>query len=157
MCMETLTPHTLTLRATLTLNRADAMIDVVPAQCHPGPDADPTRSSDDVSSLQVGAHVVCEPYLDCHPCAAALSCARAHVAVCHTTGNSAPDRAVRATCRMKADAAAKNLPPVYRGKWASASEQEVQEARDAGLECCYRYRVPKVRPRWSPLILDAQP
>jgi hypothetical protein len=46
---------------------------------------------------------------------------------------------------MKADAAAKNLPPVYRGKWASASEQEVQAARDAGLECCFRFRVPKVR------------
>ncbi len=44
---------------------------------------------------------------------------------------------------MKDDAAAKNLPPVYRGKWASASAEEVQAAKDAGLDYTYRFRVPK--------------
>ena len=48
---------------------------------------------------------------------------------------------------MKEEAAARNLPPVYRGKWVSASADEVQAARDAGLECCYRFRVPKVHQR----------
>ena len=54
-------------------------------------------------------------------------------------------RMVVAMVRMKEDAAAKNLPPVYRGKWASASAQEVQAAKDAGLDYTYRFRVPKVR------------
>ncbi len=48
---------------------------------------------------------------------------------------------------MKEDAAAKNLPPVYRGKWASASAEEVQAAKDAGLDYTYRFRVPKARLR----------
>ncbi len=52
---------------------------------------------------------------------------------------------------MKADAAAKNLPPIYRGKWASASAEEVQAAKDAGLEYCYRFRVPKARLWWRTL------
>lgn len=29
--------------------------------------------------------------------------------------------------QMKAEAAAQSLPPVYRGKWASAAREEVQE------------------------------
>ncbi|GBF90708.1 non-discriminatory gln-glu-trna synthetase [Raphidocelis subcapitata] len=43
---------------------------------------------------------------------------------------------------MKKDAEAKKLPPVYRGKWARASEAEVEEALAAGTPCCYRFRVP---------------
>lgn len=28
--------------------------------------------------------------------------------------------------QMKAEAEAKSLPPIYRGKWASASQEEIQ-------------------------------
>lgn len=45
---------------------------------------------------------------------------------------------------MKRLAAEKNQPPIYRGKWATASAEDVQAAKDAGLEFCYRFRVPKV-------------
>ena len=48
---------------------------------------------------------------------------------------------------MKRLAAEKNQPPIYRGKWATASAEDVQAAKDAGLEFCYRFRVPKVG--WS--------
>lgn len=44
---------------------------------------------------------------------------------------------------MKAEAEEKKLPPVYRGKWASASAAEVQAQKDAGVPHCYRFRVPK--------------
>lgn len=44
---------------------------------------------------------------------------------------------------MKKDAEEKKLPPIYRGKWASASKEEVEAAVAAGLQGCYRYRVPK--------------
>jgi len=44
---------------------------------------------------------------------------------------------------MKQDAEEKKLPPIYRGKWASASKEEVDAAMAAGLPCCYRFRVPK--------------
>lgn len=43
---------------------------------------------------------------------------------------------------MKKDAEAKKLPPVYRGKWATASEEEVDAMRASGAPCCYRFRVP---------------
>jgi len=44
---------------------------------------------------------------------------------------------------MKADAEAKKLPPIYRGKWSTASAEEVKEAMDVGTPYCYRFRVPK--------------
>eukprot|EP00873_Tetraselmis_striata_P004214 jgi/Tetstr1/424478/TSEL_015007.t1 len=44
---------------------------------------------------------------------------------------------------MRVDAEAKKLPPIYRGKWASASEEEVQAMKDSGAPYCYRFRVPK--------------
>lgn len=31
-----------------------------------------------------------------------------------------------------------------RGKWATASAEEVQAAKDAGIPYCYRFRSPKV-------------
>jgi glutamyl-tRNA synthetase len=43
---------------------------------------------------------------------------------------------------MKADAEAKGLPPIYRGKWATASKEEVDAALAAGTPHCYRFRVP---------------
>ena len=44
--------------------------------------------------------------------------------------------------RMKAEAEEKGLPPIYRGKWATASAEEVQEKLDAGTPHTYRFRVP---------------
>eukprot|EP00798_Chlamydomonas_sp_ICE-L_P030708 gene30708-35735_t len=44
---------------------------------------------------------------------------------------------------MKVDAAAKKLPPIYRGKWATASKEEVDEMKAKGVIPCYRFRVPK--------------
>ncbi|KAI3438090.1 hypothetical protein D9Q98_000532 [Chlorella vulgaris] len=44
---------------------------------------------------------------------------------------------------MKADAEAKKLPPIYRGKWATASKEEVEAQLAAGTPHCYRFRVPK--------------
>ena len=43
---------------------------------------------------------------------------------------------------MKADAEAKSLPPIYRGKWSSAPKEEVDAALAAGTPHCYRFRVP---------------
>ncbi|KXZ47875.1 hypothetical protein GPECTOR_32g488 [Gonium pectorale] len=43
---------------------------------------------------------------------------------------------------MKKEAEEKKLPPIYRGKWASASKEEVEEAMAKGLPYCYRFRVP---------------
>lgn len=37
----------------------------------------------------------------------------------------------------------KKLPPIYRGKWASASKEEVEEMMAKGVPHCYRFRVPK--------------
>jgi glutamyl-tRNA synthetase len=44
---------------------------------------------------------------------------------------------------MKKDAEEKKLPPIYRGKWASASQAEVEEMMAKGVPHCYRFRVPK--------------
>ena len=44
---------------------------------------------------------------------------------------------------MKKDAEAKKLPPVYRGRWASASADEVAAELAKGTPHCYRFRVPK--------------
>jgi len=44
---------------------------------------------------------------------------------------------------MKVDAEAQGLPPVYRGKWKSATAAEVQEMLDAGNVPVYRFRVPE--------------
>lgn len=37
---------------------------------------------------------------------------------------------------------AKSLPPIYRGKWASAPKEEVDEMLAKGVPHCYRFRVP---------------
>lgn len=44
---------------------------------------------------------------------------------------------------MKEIAKEKQLPPVYTGKWATASVEEVQEELAKGTPCTYRFRVPK--------------
>lgn len=44
---------------------------------------------------------------------------------------------------QKSIAAAKNQAPIYRGKWSSASSDDVQKAKDEGLPFCYRFRSPK--------------
>ena len=44
---------------------------------------------------------------------------------------------------MKEKAAAEGLPPVYSGKWASATEAEVQAMVDAGEPYAVRFRVPQ--------------
>lgn len=44
---------------------------------------------------------------------------------------------------MKEIAKLKQLPPVYTGKWASATEQEVEEELAKGTPYTYRFRVPK--------------
>ncbi|GAX75803.1 hypothetical protein CEUSTIGMA_g3246.t1 [Chlamydomonas eustigma] len=45
--------------------------------------------------------------------------------------------------QMKKDAEEKKLPPIYRGKWASASKEEVEAMKATGASYCYRFRVPK--------------
>ncbi|PON75207.1 Glutamate-tRNA ligase, bacterial/mitochondrial [Parasponia andersonii] len=45
--------------------------------------------------------------------------------------------------KMKEIAKLKNLPPVYTGKWASATDDEVQEELAKGIPYTYRFRVPK--------------
>ncbi|KAL1831490.1 hypothetical protein ACET3Z_001141 [Daucus carota] len=45
--------------------------------------------------------------------------------------------------KMKEIAKLKQLPPVYTGKWASASDEEVQEEIRKGTPFTYRFRVPK--------------
>ncbi|CAG9463046.1 unnamed protein product [Pedinophyceae sp. YPF-701] len=45
--------------------------------------------------------------------------------------------------QMKAEAEEKGIPPVYRGKWKTASKEEVQERLDAGETPVYRFRVPE--------------
>lgn len=44
---------------------------------------------------------------------------------------------------MKKEAEEAKLPPIYRGKWASASKEEVEDAMASGKPYCYRFRVPK--------------
>lgn len=44
---------------------------------------------------------------------------------------------------MKKDAEEKKLPPIYRGKWANASAEEVAAEMAKGTPYCYRFRVPK--------------
>ncbi|XRB05568.1 glutamyl-tRNA synthetase [Pycnococcus provasolii] len=44
---------------------------------------------------------------------------------------------------MKAEAEEKKLPPIYRGPWANATEEEVQAKLDAGETYAVRFRVPK--------------
>ena len=44
---------------------------------------------------------------------------------------------------MKKDAEEKKLPPIYRGKWATASAEEVAAEMAKGTPYCYRFRVPK--------------
>ncbi|CAO2814799.1 unnamed protein product [Amaranthus hypochondriacus] len=45
--------------------------------------------------------------------------------------------------KMKETAKLKSLPPVYTGKWASASDVEVQDELEKGTPFTYRFRVPK--------------
>ncbi|XP_058070274.1 glutamate--tRNA ligase, chloroplastic/mitochondrial isoform X2 [Magnolia sinica] len=45
--------------------------------------------------------------------------------------------------KMKEIAKLKQLPPVYTGKWATATEREVQEELEKGTPYTYRFRVPK--------------
>ncbi|PWA60905.1 glutamate tRNA synthetase [Artemisia annua] len=45
--------------------------------------------------------------------------------------------------QMKEIAKEKQLPPVYTGKWATATEEEVQEELEKGTPFTYRFRVPK--------------
>ncbi|XP_050367069.1 glutamate--tRNA ligase, chloroplastic/mitochondrial isoform X2 [Argentina anserina] len=44
---------------------------------------------------------------------------------------------------MKEIAKRKQLPPVYTGKWASATDKDVQEELEKGTPYTYRFRVPK--------------
>ncbi|KAF5186321.1 Glutamate--trna ligase [Thalictrum thalictroides] len=46
--------------------------------------------------------------------------------------------------KMKEIAKLKQLPPVYTGKWATATDDEVQEELAKGTPYTYRFRVPKV-------------
>ncbi|RVW48257.1 Glutamate--tRNA ligase, chloroplastic/mitochondrial [Vitis vinifera] len=45
--------------------------------------------------------------------------------------------------KMKEIAKLRQLPPVYTGKWASATAEEVQEELERGTPYTYRFRVPK--------------
>ncbi|KAK9667082.1 hypothetical protein RND81_14G231600 [Saponaria officinalis] len=45
--------------------------------------------------------------------------------------------------KMKEIAKLKGLPPVYTGKWATATEAEVEEELEKGTPFTYRFRVPK--------------
>lgn len=44
---------------------------------------------------------------------------------------------------MKEIAKLKQLPPVYTGKWANATDEEVQEELSKGKPYTCRFRVPK--------------
>ena len=46
---------------------------------------------------------------------------------------------------MRAEQEAKKLPPKYAGKWATASEEEVQAELAKGTPYSYRFRVPANR------------
>lgn len=45
--------------------------------------------------------------------------------------------------QMKRDAEANKEPPVYTGKWSSASKEEVEDMLAKGAKPAYRFRVPK--------------
>ncbi|KAH7834920.1 hypothetical protein Vadar_020953 [Vaccinium darrowii] len=45
--------------------------------------------------------------------------------------------------KMKEIAKLKELPPVYTGKWANATDEEVEEEMEKGTPCTFRFRVPK--------------
>ncbi|MED6179488.1 hypothetical protein PIB30_001251, partial [Stylosanthes scabra] len=45
--------------------------------------------------------------------------------------------------KMKEDAKLKQLPPVYTGKWANATNGEIEEELAKGTPYTYRFRVPK--------------
>jgi hypothetical protein len=45
--------------------------------------------------------------------------------------------------QMKEVAKQRQLPPVYMGKWATASDSEVQQELEKGTPYTYRFRVPK--------------
>lgn len=45
--------------------------------------------------------------------------------------------------KMKEIAKLNQLPPVYTGKWAHATDEEVQEELAKGTPYTYRFRVPK--------------
>jgi len=45
--------------------------------------------------------------------------------------------------KMRAEAEANKLPPIYRGPWATASKEEVDAKLAEGAPCTYRFRVPK--------------
>ena len=44
---------------------------------------------------------------------------------------------------MKEMAKLNQLPPVYTGKWANATNEEVEEELEKGTPYTYRFRVPK--------------
>lgn len=44
---------------------------------------------------------------------------------------------------MKEVAKQRQLPPVYMGKWATASDIEVEQELEKGTPYTYRFRVPK--------------
>lgn len=44
---------------------------------------------------------------------------------------------------MKEIAKLKQLPPVYTGKWSTATEKEIEEQLEKGTPYTYRFRVPK--------------
>lgn len=44
---------------------------------------------------------------------------------------------------MKEIAKLKQLPPVYTGKWATATDDEVMQEMEKGTPFTYRFRVPK--------------
>ncbi|GAB2225039.1 hypothetical protein Drorol1_Dr00005821 [Drosera rotundifolia] len=45
--------------------------------------------------------------------------------------------------KMKEDAKIKNLPPVYMGKWATATNEDINKELGKGTPHTYRFRVPK--------------
>jgi glutamyl-tRNA synthetase len=45
--------------------------------------------------------------------------------------------------KMKENAKLKQLPPVYTGKWATASDAEIEQELEKGTPFTYRFRVPK--------------
>lgn len=45
--------------------------------------------------------------------------------------------------KMKEDAKIKNLPPVYMGKWATATNEDINKELEKGTPHTYRFRVPK--------------
>lgn len=45
--------------------------------------------------------------------------------------------------KMKEIAKLKQLPPVYTGKWATATDAEIEQELEKGTPFTYRFRVPK--------------